>query len=522
MDPDPFEKRPYLDWALDRWKTAIILLVFGGLVISSLAGPAADLADASIALRASPAAIPARVLAGTDAPQAVTAAPSATTAGAAASPTAAAASETAIAETPPALLPSAVTTATPALAGLRIPLTLANVSPNAIVAAQSIRILYGTAAAGSLVEVRDQVTGPVASTDQSPGVTQEVVLGTTAADRNGLWQLGPFTPLPPGQHVLTVYQLGAAGAIEIAGSPVVVTVLGVGEQGPLSLATPSIRFPTLGARLRSGQATFVGAGLPGMVVRLYLDNRQVGEGVVTTREEWRLTPQEPLAPGVHLARVAALNPEGAIIAESAPVVFMVEEEASSHQPRLPLPTPALPLAVSSLAFGDRERQSLVVRGQATPHSGVSAWVGGQPIRFANALIDGGWQFWLFGDEPWAGEDLVEIRTSLGERLVTEARPPAGPVVLRYAPLLLSPLDGDVLTTRRPLLLGLAQPSSEVGVLVNGRIVARVVADRQGTWAYQLVEPLPVGYSVLAAEVEDSWTTPKLKSRPVVVMLAPQL
>ncbi|RIK33862.1 MAG: hypothetical protein DCC57_24745, partial [Chloroflexi bacterium] len=107
-------------------------------------------------------------------------------------------------------------------------MTLANVSPNAIVAAQSIRILYGTAAAGSLVEVRDQVTGPVVSTDQSPGVTQEVVLGTTAADRNGLWQLGPFTPLPPGQHVLTVYQLGAAGAIEIAGSPVVVTVLGVG------------------------------------------------------------------------------------------------------------------------------------------------------------------------------------------------------------------------------------------------------------------------------------------------------
>src|SRR5690606_8947103 len=144
------------------------------------------------------------------------------------------------------------------------PLTLANVSPNAIVPAQSIRVLYGTAAAGSLVEVRGQVTGPIDGTGLPSGASQEVVLGTTAADNNGLWQLGPFTPLAPGQHVLTVYQLDVRGEIEAEAPPVVVTVLGPGEQGPLSLATPSIKFPTLGARLRRGQATFVGAGLPGM------------------------------------------------------------------------------------------------------------------------------------------------------------------------------------------------------------------------------------------------------------------
>jgi hypothetical protein len=544
MSPDPFAKRPYLDWTLDRWKTGVILLVFSGLVISSLARSAAGLDNTQIALRPAPtAAQTARVLAGTDAPPAApvagtvpevtavaptraapaqapgqTVAPAATLA--AGAPTVGPTVASAVA--PTTTLPAVSPTPVSASADLLFPLTLANISPNAIVPAHSIRVLFGTAAAGSLVEVRDQATGPVAETDLSPGVTEEVVLGTTAADRNGLWQLGPFAPLPPGQHVLTVYQLAAAGAIEVPGSPVVVTVLMVGEQGPLSLATPSIKFPTLGARLRSGQATFVGAGLPGMVVRLYLDNRQVGEGVVTTREEWRLTPEEVLAPGVHLARVAAVNPDGAIIAESAPVVFVVEVEPAAQRPRLPLPTPALPLTVSSLAFGDRLGQSLVVRGRATPHSGVSAWIDGHPIRFANALTDGGWQFWLFEDETVAGEDRVEIRTSLGERLVTEARPREEAVVLRYAPLLLSPLDGEVLTTRRPLVLGMAQPSSEVAVLVNGRVVARVVADRRGTWAYQLTDPLPAGYSVLAAEVEETWTTPRLKSRPVVVRLASQL
>ncbi len=527
MSPEPFQKPPYLDWNLDRWKTGIILLIFGGLVISWLAGPAAEPATADAQGRATARATPTViVLAGSNDPQpTVTATPSAT-------PTAPAEGRGETVPAPSTLptadgaaqivtdtMPAANPTAAPA--PHLFPLTLANVSPNAIVPAQSIRVLYGTAAAGSLVEVRDQVTGPVADTDQSSGVSQEVVLGTTAADNSGLWQLGPFTPLAPGQHVLTVYQLDVGGAIEEAASPVVVTVLGPGEQGPLSLATPAIKFPTLGARLRRGQATFVGAGLPGMTVRLYLDNRQVSEGIVTAREEWRLTTDGPLTPGVHVVRVATVNSDGGIIAESAPVVFWVEDELS--QSRLPLPTPALPLRISSLAFGDRLGQSVVVRGQATPHSGVSAWVGGEPVGFANALTDGGWQFWLFEEEVWTDAEEVEIRSSLGERLVTEARPlAAAEAAPSYAPMILSPLDGDVLTTRRPLVVGMAQPSSEIALVVNRRVVARVVADRRGMWTYQLTDPLPAGYSSFMAEVEATWTTSGLTSHVVVVTLAPQL
>lgn len=515
MHPEPFEKRPYLDWTLDRWKTGIIVLAFGGLVISSLAGPVSIPAMVGVqpGKGSAPAlAATARVLAGTDdAQRHATSEP--------AQGAAPAAAATVIPPTPAA----AAVAGLPAQAPLNIPLTLAGVGPNTKVPADSIRMLYGTAAAGSLVEVRDQATGPVADTDLSPGVTQEVVLGTTAADGDGLWQLSGFAPLPPGQHVLTVYQLGADGTIEGAASPVVVTVLEAGVQGPPSLATPSIKFPTLGAHLRSGPVTFVGSGLPGMTVRLYLDNRQVAEGMVSTREEWRLTPDVVLDAEAHVARVASVNPDGVIIAESAPVVFVVEAGPNEPQSRLLLPTPSLPLTISTLAFGDHRRQSLVVRGRATPHAGVSAWVGGQPVRFANALTDGGWQFWLFEEDNPSGEEWVEIRTSLGERLSAEARPVEdAAIVLFYAPAILSPKSGDVLTTRRPLVIGLAQPSNEVSVLVNRRVVGRVVADRQGLWAYQLTESLPAGYSTLIAEVESTWTTPGLISQVVVVTLAPSL
>src|SRR5690554_1924764 len=161
MSPEPFQKPPYLDWSLDRWKTGTILLIFGGLVISWLAGPAADpaTADAQGRMAAAATASPTlRALAGVnDAPPAVTATPAAT-------PTATAESrgETVppASPSPPALADTAAVTdtlpATPTTASVLhlFPLTLANVSPNAIVPAQSIRVLYGTAAAGSLVEVR--------------------------------------------------------------------------------------------------------------------------------------------------------------------------------------------------------------------------------------------------------------------------------------------------------------------------------------------------------------------------------
>jgi hypothetical protein len=518
MSFEPLPKRPYVEWTLDRWKIGVILLVFGGLLISSLANPVDEAVTSQapvvqVTLPVGAALSPAGVRLnptilpllpeneGTPEPAATVTATGT--------------------PVPGVVQPTA--TATPPARGPSLPLTLANVSPNAIVAAGTVRALYGTGAPQSVIEVRDQAAAPVANTDLSRGAPQEQVLGQVTVDADGLWQLGPFDPLPPGQHVLTVFQFNALGDIEAVSSPVVVTVLESGEQGPLSLASPTIQFPTVGARLRSGPLTFIGSGLPGMGVRLFLDNRQVAAGMVSAREEWRLTPEAPLTPGVYMARVAAVNPQGEIIAESAPVVFRVEAAPASPSSALPLPTPSLPLMISSLVFGDQRRQSLVVRGRATPHAGVAAWVDDKPVRFANVLMDGGWQFWLFSDTELQGGEVVEIRSSLGERLVaeTETAGPA-PTAPPPAPVILSPKPGEVLTTRRPLVQGLAQPSSEVAVLVNSRLVARVLADRQGLWAYQLADPLPVGYSVLVAAVEGSWTTPDLKSRPVVVTLAPKL
>ena len=84
-----------------------------------------------------------------------------------------------------------------------------------------------------------------------------------------------------------------------------------------------------------------------MRVRLLIDGEPVGEGVVNSREEWRLSPEEDLTPGVYVARVAALDPQGAVVAESPPVAFSVVEPVEGMLPAEPITTPVTALVYAT-------------------------------------------------------------------------------------------------------------------------------------------------------------------------------
>jgi len=494
MIPDPDARPPYLDWSLDRWKIGLVLALFAGLLLSVWTEQDA-------------------------APSAVSAAPPSN------APTVVVPQGPPLGSEP-ATDPSAPSTGSTAGAGSSaaveptseaLPLTLANLGPNAIAPPNGVRVLFGTGAANSLIEVHDQFVSTLSQSDLSPGAPQDVLIGVATTGQSGLWQLGPIEPLAPGQHVLSLRQFDAQGVLTAVSTPVVVTVLAGGEQGPLSLAAPTIRYPTLGARLTPGPVTFVGVGLPGMVVRLYLDTRLAAEGTVSSREEWRLGPTAALTPGVYVARVTAVNPQGDVIAESAPLVFVVQQAPPSSS--LPLTSPSLPLTISGLAFGDRRRQTLLIRGLATPHAGVAIWLDGRPVKYANALVDGSWQVWLLDETGFDDERDLEARSTLGERVRTSFLLQT-PIVLDQTttPLVLWPRTGEVLTTRRPRIMGLAQPAGEVAVTVDARVVARTQADADGLWTVQLTEALSSGPLVL-----NAWNgASNCASLPVEITVAPQL
>ena len=176
MLTDPDARLPYLDWSLDRWKIGLVLALFVGLLLAAVTEREAAPAAISAAPETSLAAAPTVVIAQAAPAGAQPAAAAGTTPGAA------------------AVEP----------ASKELPLTLANLGPNAIAPPNGVRVLFGTGAANSLIEVHDQFVSQTTQSDLSPGATQEVLIGVATTGRTGLWQLGPFEPLAPGQHVLSL------------------------------------------------------------------------------------------------------------------------------------------------------------------------------------------------------------------------------------------------------------------------------------------------------------------------------
>ncbi len=469
MYSEPPAKAPYLDWTLDRWKIGVILALFIGLTLASVARPP----DTQSVKLPTETQLP---LPG-EGTELSSAASNENDNNSNNNNDTANEDQSAAGDGPRALLlPGAVRPADM----LRLPLTLATFGPNAVMPPGTVRMLVGTAAAGSSVKVFDQVMARTNRSDLSPGSPEEQVLGLATASDDGLWQLALAVPFATGQHVLTLRELGPQGELTGVSTPVVVTVLATGEQGPLALATPIIRSPALGARMTPGVVEFTGTGLPGVVVRLYLNDNFVAENLVSSQDDWRIVPEHALTAGVYTARVTAINPRGDVLAESAPVIFVVQEDQRQSSLPLTLPAPTLPLTISSLAFGDRRRTTLFVNGVATPHATIAAWLEGRPIKVANAALDGRW---LLSLENILGFDTavdLEVRSNFGERVHTDTQLQR-PVLIELPkrPRLISPRAGEVLTNPRPLLVGLAQPATEVAILVNRQVVAQVQADVAG-------------------------------------------
>lgn len=382
-----------------------------------------------------------------------------------------------------------------------LPLTLANIPPNSVMPLMSVARLEGTGTPGTQVEVHVQYINLSGVPGLLPVPAAEIVVGTTEVDGQGRWQLVPEPALRVGQNVLTLRQLTAEGAVTATSSPVVVNVLGGGEQGPLSLVTPAIRLPRVGERLSRDDIRFAGSGLPGLQLRLYLNNRLVGETLVTAAEEWSLAPSQPLAPGAYVARVAALNAQGEIMAESAPVAFWVLDSPVS-QGTSPPAQPLIPLRVHRVIPPRAAGGAMMLGGTATPHSSVAVLLDGIPRVFANVTVEGEWSLpvgFLDLDTP---PDALTVVTSLDEEAhVTVPAGETGGDILA-PPVIVMPISGVPATTNPPLLTGLARPGVQVRLLLEDVTLAQLTVDALGQWAFVPDFALPSGtYVVTAATVE---------------------
>jgi nucleoid-associated protein YgaU len=167
-------------------------------------------------------------------------------------------------------------------------------------------------------------------------------IAQSQADARGEWVIiAQEPPLGAGQHELRVVQ-HIEGRAPVTSDQVVVAI--VPEQKPpatsagpkeetLVMIAPSSGAPTLvqppssagvpksGDLVMStldydegGRVTITGKATPGAAVRVYINDKMVGEGHAGADGSWKLAPADPVGPGKHKLRLDRLTKDGKPVA----------------------------------------------------------------------------------------------------------------------------------------------------------------------------------------------------------------
>jgi nucleoid-associated protein YgaU len=154
-------------------------------------------------------------------------------------------------------------------------------------------------------------------------------LGETVANDQGAWTLVPSDPLPTGAAELSLVAHGPAG-VDTAGDGSVLLVVppasGPAPLPPLAVLAPDaapsrlLQGPENSAPGRLGLDTvdyddrgairFSGTAPAGIPLRVYVDNKPVGDAVANPGGHWMLSPGQSVDAGMHHLRLDQLTPEG--------------------------------------------------------------------------------------------------------------------------------------------------------------------------------------------------------------------
>ncbi len=190
--------------------------------------------------------------------------------------------------------------------------------------AQGIPVISGRALPNTFLTIR--------SGDQ--------ILGTARADARGDWTFTPTTALPPGNHSLSLsarlpdgQELANIASMMLAVPERAIAGLPAGTAGTQQAAgAGGVNVPAGGAaRLGmigygpGGQLNFAGTALPGSLLRLFLNDAQVGEATADASGQWKLIPNSVIAPGTYKLRVEQIGSDGTV-ASRVELPFLRESE----------------------------------------------------------------------------------------------------------------------------------------------------------------------------------------------------
>lgn len=198
----------------------------------------------------------------------------------------------------------------------------------------------GPAPSFDVVRVSPQGSAVIAGRAE-PGAEVVVFDGTreiarVQADRQGSFVAIPAAPLEAGGRSLTLAakEAGGAPAARSDGALMVVVPDRVAVAAPQAVAPLAVLVPSAGAPRvlqdprpapagvgldtvdydEKGGIRFTGRAEAGSGLRMYVDNKPVGDAVAAGNGRWVMAPGEAVSPGVHALRVDRLGPDGRVLA----------------------------------------------------------------------------------------------------------------------------------------------------------------------------------------------------------------
>jgi len=171
-------------------------------------------------------------------------------------------------------------------------------------------------------------------------------IGHAQADQHGDWVFVPTEPLAPGTRELTLTARSPDGRETKSEGTVLLVIPDHGQpQVPVAVlsgpaAPPSVlqSAPGAGQGLgleaadydEHGAARLAGRAPPGASVRVYLDDKPVGDARADAQGRWVLSPRGALEPGKHHVRLDQIGSDGHVVARVvAPLPRQLAEAPAS-------------------------------------------------------------------------------------------------------------------------------------------------------------------------------------------------
>jgi hypothetical protein len=314
----------------------------------------------------------------------------------------------------------------------------------------------------------------------APGASVEifvdgVLVGTTTADQDGVWQFSipADKALPDGMHTLEARATSGQDTARVA---ITVTVMDI------ITADVLITAPAMGALTNDDTPTISGTAEPGATVEVFVDGALVGKATADMNGAWTLEAPM-LTDGEHTIRATSRGKESS-------VTITVDTMA-------PVTTVTAPTTGGTVMTG-----TPVISGTGEPGSTVTILIDGMEVGTVVVGQDGMWTFTPttpLGEGEHTivvvGKDEAGNSLELPGIVITVEEPGEAPMVG-----ITSPAPGMTVTTATPTISGTANPGATVEIVVDGVVIGTVVADANGAWSFTPTAPLAEGEHTIEARV----------------------